>query len=184
MKKLLTALSLALLATTAVAQECSIDLPRSASNTRFAVNNNGTVKDLQTGLTWMRCPLGMSFADGQCTGAAEPLTWQAALTQAQAINNVDGEHALHNFGGMTEWRLPNIKELVNLTEQACHSPALNDRAFGSAYSLIDELPYEATSLWSSTSNADGSVWSFDVFNGETYFRSLSDTYSVLLVADK
>ncbi|WP_421684791.1 DUF1566 domain-containing protein [Vibrio anguillarum] len=42
-------------------------------------------------------------------------------------------HALHQFASQAEWRLPNIKELVSLTEMACFGPAMNSRAFAQGF---------------------------------------------------
>lgn len=188
MKKLIAILGLSLLAQpTFAAQQCDAKLERTAPNTRFATQTNGTVKDLQTGLTWMRCALGMSWNNQtqSCDGDAQGYTWQSALKTAQTINNVSGGHKLHNFAGIAKWRLPNIKELVALTERACHSPALNGRAFASAYGDKQTGDLDAY-IWSSTPAGDGGqVLNYDSFNGEMYPRDASDSdYSVLLVADQ
>jgi len=42
---------LALVSVSAIAQECAIDIARSAPDTRFTLNNEGSVKDQLTGLT-------------------------------------------------------------------------------------------------------------------------------------
>ena len=62
MKKLMTALSLVLASQVAMAaQECSTDFAKTAPNTRYTYSDKGTVTDLKTGLTWMRCPVGMTW---------------------------------------------------------------------------------------------------------------------------
>lgn len=58
MKKLITALSLVLASQAAMAaQECSTDFGKTAPNSRYTYSDVGTVTDLKTGLTWMRCLL-------------------------------------------------------------------------------------------------------------------------------
>ena len=189
MKKLITVLSLALASQTVMAaQECSTDFAKTAPNTRYTYSDNGTVTDLKTGLTWMRCPVGSTWnaANEACDGAATKMSWQLALSTAEQIRNESGNHALHDFAGKKNWRLPNIKELVALTERACHSPAMNGTAFASGYTL--EVGDYAGYIWSNTPNGDGSnVMVFDSFNGEVYnWNPLESTNisSVLLVTDE
>ncbi len=73
MKKLITALSIVLASQAAMAaQECSTDFAKTAPNTRYTYSDKGTVTDLKTGLTWMRCAVGENWdtANKTCTGAA------------------------------------------------------------------------------------------------------------------
>lgn len=46
-----------------------------------------------------------------------------------------GDVANTSLPSQAEWRLPNIKELVSLTEMACFGPAMNSRAFAQALSM-------------------------------------------------
>ncbi|MCR9936254.1 DUF1566 domain-containing protein [Vibrio antiquarius] len=189
MKKLITALSLVLASQVAMAaQECSTEFAKTAPNTRYTYSDKGTVTDLKTGLTWMRCPVGMTWnaANEVCDGAATKMSWQFALSTAQQIRNPSGNHPLYNFAGKKNWRLANIKELVALTERACHSPAMNQTAFASGYTL--EVGDTAGYIWSNTPNGDGTnVMVFDSVNGEVYNWSPlepTNTFSVLLVTDE
>ena len=189
MKKLITALSFALMSQAAMAaQECSTDFAKTAPNTRYTYSEQGTVTDLKTGLTWMRCPVGATWdkTTKVCTGSADKVTWQSALLTAQQVRDESGNHALHNFADKRDWRLPNIKELVALTERACYGPAMNGTAFASGYTV--ELGDYAGYIWSSTPNGDGTnVVVFDSMNGEVYnWNPLesSNTFSILLVTDE
>lgn len=87
----------------------------------------------------MRCTYGKDWnaEQGRCTGQAQPLRWQAALQEVQAINHPGSRHRLHQFAGVKQWRMPNIKELSSLTEQACFAPAANETAFASG--LVTEV---------------------------------------------
>ncbi|MEZ9059006.1 DUF1566 domain-containing protein [Vibrio pelagius] len=186
MKKLIPVLSLALVSQMAfAAQECSVDFSKSAPNTRYTYSDAGIVTDLKTGLTWMRCPVGTTWGKSSeaCSGEADKVTWQSALLTAKQIRDENGNHALYEFGGKKNWRLPNIKELVALTEHACYGPALNGTAFASGYEL--EVGDLAGYIWSSTPHGNGSqVIAFDSVNGEVYEYAPSETYSVLLVTDE
>ncbi|MDF2152679.1 DUF1566 domain-containing protein [Vibrio sp. CAU 1672] len=189
MNKLVTALSLILATQTALAaQECSADYAKTTPNTRYTYSENGTVTDLKTGLTWIRCPVGATWnaANEGCSGSGDTVTWQSALLTAQQIRDESGNHTLHQFAGKKHWRLPNIKELVALTERACHSPAMNGTAFASGYTL--EVGDFAGYIWSNTPNGDGTnVMVFDSVNGEVYNYNPSTAayqFSVLLVTDE
>ena len=53
------------------------------------------------------------------TGCAQ-MTWEDALRAPSALNR-------DKYGGRTDWRLPNIRELESLVDLARHSPALRRR---------------------------------------------------------
>lgn len=72
---------------------------------RFLINNNGTLTDTQSGLTWMVLDSkNMGFS---CTGFAEARAWANALTT----------------GGFTDWRLPTPNELALLYNGIPHYPS-------------------------------------------------------------
>jgi hypothetical protein len=134
MNRILLALAAAsLISGSARANPCNPRMSRSAPDSRYQDNGNGTVTDRRTGLTWQRCPLGMTWSDGGTPGfrqddhcvasGATALLWQAALQAASDLNAAGG------FAGFSDWRLPNAKELASLFETACYGPALNDRIF-------------------------------------------------------
>jgi hypothetical protein len=58
---------------------------------------------------WMRCALGQNWNGATCTGSGQAYTWQAALQAAEGSS----------FAGYSDWRLPDIKELSSIVEQAC-----------------------------------------------------------------
>jgi hypothetical protein len=73
---------------------------------RFEIERD-VVHDRQSGLRWS-CGAGCSAA---------PCTWEDALAAAV-------EHSRTRAGGLTTWRLPNIRELESLVDLTRHSPAL------------------------------------------------------------
>ncbi len=118
---LLIGLCLALCAAgAAAAQTCNYDsIPATAPASRFTDNGDGTVTDKTTGLQWQRCSQGQAWSSGTCTGTATAHTWQAALQLAEAAS----------YAGKSDWRLPNIKELASIVEQACNYPSIDLAVF-------------------------------------------------------
>ncbi|OOF01903.1 HutR like protein [Salinivibrio sp. MA427] len=192
MNKLIIAASIFASATAWAGQECSIDLTKTAPNVRYSFDDNGTVTDTFTGLTWMRCPLGKTWQAEQqaCRGEGTGMYWQAALNEVQAINQSQA-HPLHQFAGHTQWRMPNIKELVSLAEHACMKPALNPKAFaeGFPYSTAEEgygTGNVRAYVWSNSHvQADNTILMFDVRNAEIFAYGPTQLEgSVLLVTDQ
>ena len=98
------------------------------SDDRYTVID-GTVTDGVTGLMWKQCPEGLEGSD--CSvGAAGLLIWGGSMKRAR-----DSE-----FAGYTDWRLPNMKELLSIVAFDQSSPALNTTVF----------PGSTSSFWSST----------------------------------
>lgn len=186
MKKMFITVSLLFISLTALAQQqCLHSMALSAPNTRFDYSNQGIVKDKLTGLTWMRCAVGQQWdADlDRCLGDATLENWQGALQTAQAVDDPNANHPLYQFAGKQGWRMPNIKELVSLSEMACYSPSMNDRVWGSAYDV--EPGDLAGYIWSNTpSTQEASALSFDSVNGEVIHHSHNFAFSMLMVTEQ
>jgi hypothetical protein len=85
-----------------------------------------TVSDSLTGLEWQRTALDDTF-----------VTWSDALAYCEALT-----HAAHD-----DWRLPNLKELVTLLDEAdATAPLVDETAFGTP---------TAARYWSSTPGFSG-----------------------------
>lgn len=108
-------------------------------DSRFTDNGDGTVKDKQTGLIWMRCTLEQTWDGVTCTGGVGTYTWQQALQAA------DG----YSFAGSDAWRVPNIKELESIVERGCSDPSINLNIFPATPSA-----YPSKYFWTSSSVAD------------------------------
>ena len=80
----------------------------------FTDNGDGTVTHRITGLTWMRCAMGMTWTGTSCTGTAATYTWDQATKLTTS------------FAGKSDWRLPSIAELNTLDNV---SPAINSTVF-------------------------------------------------------
>lgn len=100
-------------------QVCSSTAPASAPIESFTRFDNGQTLDLSTNLMWMRCALGQTWADGICSGEAEPYTWKQALELSVG----------YSFNASTSWRLPNVKELSSITERSCTRPSISIEIF-------------------------------------------------------
>lgn len=83
---------------------------------RFTDNGDGTVSDNLTGLDWLQ--------DGNCP--ATDMGWQAALTWVTSTLNAGGT-ACANYvaGAFSDWRLPNVMELISLADISQSNPALS-----------------------------------------------------------
>jgi len=101
------------------------DFPGETPNSQLqikGINGDVIVRDVATGLTWMQCSEGQN-RDSVCTGIADSYSWQEALQRPATINESGG------YAGFLDWRLPNIKELRSIVEEACYEPAINSARF-------------------------------------------------------
>ena len=119
------------------------EIPPSTPTSQFIQHNNGTVTDTATRLVWMRCSLGQTWDGTACQGDVQLLNWQQALQAPQTTN----------FAEYNNWRLPNIKELASIIEEACYNPAINLTIFPNTF-FADDSGY-----WSSSQNG----WSSQFF---------------------
>jgi hypothetical protein len=76
------------------------------ANPFYIDHGNGTVTDNRTGLIWQKCSAGQNYLT--CSGEANTMNWEDALTYC---NNL-------YLGVKTDWRLPNIRELISPTDLA------------------------------------------------------------------
>ncbi len=149
------------------AQTCVSRVQPSNPSAVYASNAaNNTVTDTRTGLMWDRCVLGLS-GTGCSTGSAQTFTWDAALAAAGAANSAA-------YKGHTDWRVPNIKELLSLVEHCRFSPAINEIVFPATSSL---------KLWSASpiNLATSSAWTVDFSDGSGSDYDRSNALSVRLV---
>ncbi len=113
-------------------------------NTSYGVNEfvdegNGMVTDNATGLTWMQSDSGNS------------LDWEGALNYCSSLD----------YGGISDWRLPNAKELHSIIDYSRSPDTTNSAAIDPIFNVTlitneaGQSDYPA--YWSSTThtNADG-----------------------------
>lgn len=97
---------------------------------RFTDSGDGTVIDNLTGLTWLK--------DANCI--VYVMTWQQAMDWVSDLNTTSIECTDYTSMTFTDWRLPNIKELLSVLDPLGHLPS--EHPFVNA-------PYREP--WSSTS---------------------------------
>lgn len=165
----------------AAMQSCYTDEPGSAADIRFQDNRNGTVTDLKTRLVWRRCLVGTTWnqADQRCEGEPTGFKWKAALFHTE-YNERNTQ-----YGGMNNWRIPNIKELVSLREVACIAPAVNLKAFPSFINSDDDKWDPKRTVWSATPNETSQeIATFGLSEGLVVHYGFQDhELGVLLVSD-
>jgi len=135
-----------------------------ASEGRFIVNDGGTpednrddtVTDTCTGLMWQKETADVS-GDGK-SDDADQLYWQDALKYCENLS----------FGGHTDWRLPNVRELASIIDYG-REPQSIDPVFGGMHHWY----------WSSSMFAEypGMPWGVDfgvgrVSNNASWFEGL------------
>ncbi|CAK0754286.1 conserved exported hypothetical protein [Gammaproteobacteria bacterium] len=138
-------------------------LPMTAIATpSYTVNNDGTVTDSTTGLTWKRCAEGQTWTGTTCTGSATAYTWDQANARTST------------FAGYSDWRLPNIRELQTIVDRTVYSPAIDRTVFPNA---------PESNCWSASALAGYSndAWSVDFGNGYAGSNSKNHSFPVRLV---
>ncbi len=160
MKKIVF-LSLACLTLSVFAEQgCRNDIEKTTPTSRFTINDDNTVTDKKTGLTWMRCSLGQTGKD--CRGGEiEEYTWEEAI-----------EEVKDNYRG---WRLPNRNELSSIVELSCFDPAINTEVFPNT--AADNYYWSSSLYASNGSNA----WVVDFDSGDTYDSEKDESSYIRLV---
>jgi len=118
-------------------QTCFNTINETTPTADFTINGDGTVTHLTTGLMWMRCRLRTTWDGTTCNGFAADYLWEDLLPDIDSFE----------FAGHTDWRLPNIKELLTLVEESCYLPALNMTIFPTGAN-----DQSNGNFWSSTQN--------------------------------
>jgi hypothetical protein len=152
---------------------------------RFVPHDDGTVTDIESGLMWMRCSVGQTWADGTCNGDARQLNWDRAM-------KVAGEFTLAD---KSDWRLPTQPELYELTfcSSGLRSDLGRDGMGGGClgdyrHPTILESIFPNTpsgNYWSSTPHEKFafSAWGVAFHTGHTGTGGRSDFIHVRLVRD-
>lgn len=148
-----------------VAQTCKFDsIVRSTPPGTFRDNGDGTVTDTRYGLIWKRCVEGQTWNGSTCTGTAASYTWGQALALADNAT----------FVGRSDWRLPNLKELTSIVEEACYDPAIDLAVFPNTQSEW---------FWSASPDAYYAdyAWIVNILNGNDNDGNRTNTGRARLV---
>jgi len=134
-----------------------------ATGGRFVDNENGTVTDRATGLTWQKT----DSAHQQVDIYKGKLSWEDAFNYIREMN-------VRHFGGYSRWRLPNYQELCSLLDFSQFYPAL-DPIFKS--SVQSEVHWTSTARNLDSSNR----WSINFTNGSNFWPAPTDKEYVIAV---
>jgi hypothetical protein len=96
------------------------------------------VADLYGGRMWMGCSAGQRGPG--CDGAASMLDWRSSLSWCEAAT----------WGGFSDWRLPDVKELRSLVDETQVSPAIDGEVFPSTPHYGPDQTPNIGNYWSST----------------------------------
>jgi hypothetical protein len=151
-------------------QYCSDEQESPTPDSRYTIYTDGTAIDHQTNLIWMRCTIGRTINSNtnNCDRFSEApkYIWKDALDLASN----------YTFAGHSDWRLPNIKELISIIDTTCAVPAANKNIFPS-------LERNDTGYWSSTlqKSFEGGVNVVLFANGRSVFTTVESSHFILLV---
>jgi len=131
-------------------------------SSRFEIRDDGTVFDRSAGLTWMRCPLGLSGDD--CD--------QGILTMIDDDSN-DASPACEqaDVAGYHDWRLPEVWELVLLVDYARAAPSIDEAIF----------PGTPVESFLAVGGPYGAYFIVSFYRGEVYPHYSSDLRAVRCV---
>ncbi|EOW9219499.1 DUF1566 domain-containing protein [Vibrio cholerae] len=89
----------------------NIRLVRSIGQDEYIDNNNGTVSNKRTNLTWARCSVGQTWDGQTCSGTATEFNSDDLIS---VINSANGIVTGTREVGKPFWRLPTVDELETL----------------------------------------------------------------------
>ena len=129
----------------------NINTPTTITN-HFTDNGDGTITDNLTQLVWQKIPNANIF------------TWEQAISYAEGLT----------IGSISDWRLPNIKELQSINNELATNPSV----FSPYFSSLGVHNY-----WSSTTlpNQNLSAWYWSTAFGITTYSVKTGTNYVLCV---
>jgi len=125
---------------------------------RFIDNGNGTFTDNLTGLIWLK--------NAACLETVRP--WLASLDAIVELNALgtmethDCDDRSNNGTHQTDWRMPNIRELMSLLNYAFRRPAFSNAAGTDQAQCLPEVDcpfsnWQFSEIWSSTSVSDSDI---------------------------
>jgi hypothetical protein len=126
---------------------------------RFTDNSDGTVTDNLTGLIWLKnANVGASN-----TPWATAFTWVNELNASGTMNGNNAGDISNSGSHQTDWRLPNLQELLSLIDYGFDTPALSNTA-GTGQWVSDD-PFTGVVLgnyWSSSTYVDSPTYAWHV----------------------
>ena len=126
----------------------------SGASQNFTDNGDGTIKDNVTGLVWQKCSAGQTN-DSACSGTEVVKVWKTALSYCEDLV----------LGGRSDWRLPNIRELLSIVDEFKSNPSINTVYFPATLS---------SGYWSSSIyvHYTSDAWCVDFSSGHSFHRQV------------
>lgn len=152
----------------ALGNECYRSAKADTPSHHFKNLGQGIVADTRSGLTWMRCPIGMRWNNDHCLNVPDRASWSDAKIAIIRLNEEGG------YAGFRDWRLPNLEELSTLIESKCYEPAINSAIF-------PDTP--STGFWTTTEdiyNRQG-AWLVYFLNGKPYMGNWDYEWAIRAV---
>ena len=120
------------------------DRAASGEDASFTDNADGTISDNCTNLEWKKCS-EPDTSITTCGGTHAFYGWGQALVQCEGLN----------YGGHTDWRLPNRNELLSIVNLSAFNPPVNTTYFPNT---------GLDSYWSSSTYvyATGNAWPVEI----------------------
>jgi hypothetical protein len=140
----------------------------------FLDRGDGTITDLRTGLMWEK-----KSSDGGIHDKDATYSWDQAFSLHVAALNA------MNFAGHSDWRVPNIKELMSIVDQGTSAPAL-PAAFNAGCAngcTVLDCSCPAAYGWSSTTHVllPSYAWFVTFDNGRASSTPTAFAFSVRAV---
>ena len=129
------------------------------SFTLKTISDPKVVVDNNTGLTWEKSP------------SSDTYTWANRNTHCSELNN-------SNYGGKSNWRVPNPLELLTIVDNSRYAPAINLNYFTGIPTEDDSYFWTNNEYKGDTSGA----YYFNPSSGESMFDIKTSTYKVLCVS--
>lgn len=132
---------------------------RAGADLAYQDNGNGTVTDINSGLTWEK-----QSDSGGLTDRDQLYTWANVQTHIAALNAA-------TYGGHNDWRLPNVRELLSIVNYGAANPAVTGSAFHTnCFGGCTSTQCSCTAFvhyWSGTTstNLPGSVFTVNFTDG-------------------
>ncbi|MCY3019519.1 MAG: DUF1566 domain-containing protein [Planctomycetota bacterium] len=156
-------------------------------NPRFTDNGDGTVTDNLTKLIWMKKANPINayhpLYDQDDTVGDGQVTWEHAMAF------IDGMNAgTYTNLGHTDWRVPNVKEMLSLIHYMYRNPALPNTAgtgqwtdgnpFSGVPSVFNSTESRmSTPYWTSTrDDSSSAIWGVGLWYGAAMSNKLSTDY--------